>query len=1305
MARQATALAPQPDHFHREPMPQLGNLDEDKWLRKQFNWKDIEHRIKTGQLLDVVYDFEATDLKQMFAAPTQFSGKVVTLDGRIIDKIKLDIQVPEDIAVSPQAAVVTKAKPDELYSAEGRDSPHIAAAKILLFFRNPYRALWDQLADTAITIKRGNKKEEVRVYTITDPDHTKTAEIRIHNGGKFLSYRYPDEERLPDGGTTYRDADGTRWKKIDAPAVTEGHNIRRFDDRLLWEFLHREMSDEVFLTHTKKFHRFRVDTLDLAKLVALLDKGGQNSFQAGTKIDPESGQSYKAFNLSSLMEANKHDAIPGAGVEEGIRMPDGSEYDQERAHINPAYDVDATIALKAYLRKRAPEVVRSVEENADFGRIKPFLMGTKKFEKRPLLAFARNVYKDGASLHFGVCVNINEQVKERRQALLVRTDFDRPIEEYTYSIHGQDKKLLEMSTEELAAMLKSQSGKADALFEVIDLRKNPPVVSADMAFDIGLGGDREKHQVVRRFMNAHEDFCKRLMRAQTIAMPDIIDYKSIPNPQAEEHLFTSLAEAKEPRFELNGEKVKLPDVVFARWKEALEHNRRIDSVLRRAIKPQTIEFEYRLDTLEAFIERMEAVDKALQKYKVDLKIDARNNGVDNPFKILPAPEKPFMPPKWDYVQSTETKAENGLKRVRHVVTEEECKELTDNAREYVWKLRAELMYQFRDNTTQFKVQKNLGDKEHAVWHDVPFAALKNMPKKDLGDYLRKGEYRINMESLNWSSELVARMFRDANRVEWVKSYMAERGREDDVHVWEQWEEFFAALRALRMHGAPHLETKDQRWMTAQKVLEDATRILKNSKEGKDISPDDDDGAWGLGDIFNRNRDKAEEILAACIEAAKRQLEENPFTPDKQRTMGYDPDKRGLPIEYPKYVVPADAKILTIDVPDAMLDHPLHHDRISHKFLMLDPTEEQRAALASAGRDTVIFLRGAQTGRTYLAPKAFILSSKVINPEMSRFKEVYDAAAKRFRNSGMDAPDPERLLPMAVDALEPIPTQVDLAVPTIKVPSWDHFIATVSPLLGNRGRGAPPLTGLVIRDYGTTPTVGPVRLQGMVDDRVKKGQTESGWEVPTEVTGVRTLTLKEVINLIDTGFQQTRTAIALGYNTVEELREALTTESIPEEKIAATKLENLDALKTLMAKESFTNGDAIHYGYAGGLKDMKSDLTLLFVNDKLDPDRDDNRLHFVDIKPADKEKKMDYHQPNQRPRVEVLGGKAMEGPSVSAPSAPESPPDVGGGGEEVGREETRWRQVVGGENNPNTLEEQPSQAAKIKHRGHGSHHHK
>ena len=175
---------------------------------------------------------------------------------------------------------------------------------------------------------------------------------------------------------------------------------------------------------------------------------------------------------------------------------------------------------------------------------------------------------------------------------------------------------------------------------------------------------------------------------------------------------------------------------------------------------------------------------------------------------------------------------------------------------------------------------------------------------------------------------------------------------------------------------------------------------------------------------------------------------------------------------------------------------------------------------------------------------------------------------------------------------------------------------------------------------------------MIVDENKPGQSESGWEVPTTIRRVRTLTLKEVRDRINVGREQIKAAVTLGFESVEAVRASLASDMITEEQIAQAGLKSRKSLLNLMEKESFTPQDAIHYGYAS-LTDMRSRLTAMFVDHDLEANRSDNRIHFVDIEPADKAQ-MHWYQPARRAMVSVAD-TLQSPPSVSPSEAKETTP--------------------------------------------------
>ena len=477
----------------------------------------------------------------------------------------------------------------------------------------------------------------------------------------------------------------------------------------------------------------------------------------------------------------------------------------------------------------------------------------------------------------------------------------------------------------------------DALLEIVKLRKCPLVFDAGLAFDRGKTLNPDLNEANRRFFLSQKDLIDRLTKPHSKSMQSFPGADDVPNPRAEEEVFTNFRELKQIEVEMpEGRKELIPDNVHAHAIAALERGRNIDYILRRILGPDPVEwFEDMSEpeqgfALEAFTDKMKNAAQAL---------DRLQGGHDEAL-FLPLPDADYVLRQtrdWDgdFV-SLPTEA-------RHAAL--------NNAVDYLWKLRSALMYAFHDYSLSYRVYDACG-------HEIPFPDLVTMPEHRLSNTLANSDYQIKFEHLNYSSERIAWMFfTNPARLAAAKAKLQARldkpeNQESSAYraelcEWEKWEGYFAARSALRIHGPPHVDPDDHPWMSAARSLKEIERIRRNFKrKGPDVRAGENE--IGLWEIFIANREKAEAILDAC-ERQSRAMLERPFTNEMQRLMGYDP--KGWPIQNVKYTIPVNAWVVMLDVPDALLADPLRQIDIgSHLIPVSLPHSDLQQQIAAAHGD-------------------------------------------------------------------------------------------------------------------------------------------------------------------------------------------------------------------------------------------------------------------------------------------------------------------------------------------------------------------
>lgn len=1205
------------------------------YLQSLHRAEDIGHRLSTGQLLATGYDMEMTDLDRLFAFPTHFAA-ILRIFDRIIGSIDVKPRVPEWVVEAPAAAVIVQASPQEIHYGEDRDPPHIAAGKIAFWFRTLYRRLWDALDDEKEQIAlQDGKTEEVRLYKIRDKDG-RAHIFRLHDKGKWLSMRIADG--VPDDGHVYRDAGrenekGARWKKIAPPAMTGGFNNIRADDMWLMTLAFMTGNADIIVSYLKKNRLFRVDVRAITRAAATLNIRGENGIQAAYTINPATGQRYASSRLSDLMLANTHRANSGRGLEEGIRMPDGSFYEERLGHQNPLYDVLATESLLAYDRWHDPEVVAQFEKNADLEKLKNFLMGNNGFNPHPLRLFLRSVYPDLQQANIGICAVLGEEIKERQQGLFIRTDTNAALAAYTY----RGKHLHDMDADEWHAMLTEQRGQPDALCEIIDVRKSPAVFESSLGFARGLGGDPDWNETVNRKylleLLANPDIRARIKNALERTTPVFSGADDVPAPRAEDHIFEHFRELKRLDSGAPHGKIVNNDDVDSHAMEMLRRARDIRRTLLQAMEPDPVEWfdelpgGWRKETVEKFAEKITKIKSYLRHRQTDYDPDPVQ---------LPDPDNSYRLPHKRDAEGAPVEPDD-----------EAIRKCADAAVEYLWKMRAALMHAADDYSLSFRITDRHG-------HEVPFDVLDKMDEHIRRNKLANGEFRPRFENRNYTAEIIARMFATTpGRMEKTKEDLQKtlivadaagddkgsRMLRDELREWDMWGAHFDAVAALHLNGPPHVDSDDHRWMSARKGQKIIARINRNLRLGLDVRADA--GQLGLWEILMTDRDKGEQILDALAKHYDAMLEKYPLTAERLDMMGYGVD--GWPVEHVKYIIPAGAPAMLVDVADAFLDQPLHHIDEGSYLVPVAVADAPGLRAAMAVLDTHVLLRGRESGRVCYAARAKIIDAIKPSPH---YNVLYEEARSRTVDSGAVFPSNDDLLWLKMEQ-RPIDAPLSLRAPettaqTIKMRQRDLFDATVSEVLGRRAR---LVTGLVFKDEGFAPHTGMVRLQEM---RLKKKEpaaandnrasddsagaprwVETGWERAAEITTARSYTCVEFQNIVKRSLKLRRLAARLGLDDSDALRNYVVNASAAHE----AGFKNLAQARHELDAPHFTHEDALACGYHS-LEDMAKKAALLFVENDRNPNAETGIVHMVFFKQVARDATT-YFRPAERHKVERL----------------------------------------------------------------------
>lgn len=1166
-------------------MPQYSDIP-----RKSDVWDQIT---KDGIVTFLPMDFEVNSLYQYMVQLIRVGMAQTSLSGKVLDTLELDAKMPEHALMAPQAALVVQYHVEEMQNGE---PPHIVIGKMREFMDNAAKALWHAYPekesvidyideknhwdvklrdpeDLALEETEGKKNQKtVRLIPLLDDTGKIVYDLAVDENGKFIYFKGKNNV----------------WRKKPAAKRVIGQNITNADNRWMWSMLYQNCFKNVFVPHMRQFGNYMSDTLALSRSGVLFAPGGEDGLQLGKRNDPITGEEILSGKLEEVMKANTRLASTARSIREGVLMPADSvgggnpptTYDPEQAHQSPLYDAFASLALYLFMRHIMPDYIKFREELGDLSRLRDFLMTGEDGQTRPLLSFGRFAWNDGApalTAHMGVTINLDEQYGDRKKALIIALDQLRPDPHDPSALLLHDgRNIFDLDQDELEKLMKREREKSDGLFQVLSLRKNYMLATAKDGLRVGAnkGYDVDTLERMRRSILKDTGFQERAMAAFEAVQPTFLTPEDIPVPLPEEEIFTHVGEPDWRSFRAvsvntgANEEILLTDI-HERAKDRFKAIQQRNAAGRAAIEPDPIEWAHekpvteQLETLKAFKKKIKKAQQDAQKYASTYSFHIPDP-MDFGLGELPA--------------SLSRKAKSELDQGDKNKAQDELDKALNKANQYLWCLRKEALDRlwFENPVDNYWVIDRDNNNQAIPWERVAQMDEKErvegfQPRNGKSGKDKPPRFDIQFETIPATEQLLALMFFSAGKGDLLS---------------KDWQKWYDARLALIANGPPCEDPDRHRFPTAAQSLKVAKRMRENLTDGDLKAVEEIDQRLGLYDIFMKNKKEAMKILKGWEAYYKDFMKKHPWTKEKMRIAGYDPDT-GLPIENVPTKVRPDHTIV-IDIPDAHLDsEALSDPGLAYQFKLAAMPKEARQQWKKwqsgklKDKANIVF-RGADSGRMFVASNAKLRKWPA---QKARFQNAFDRARRDYEEDGYALPanDDKELVAVSFEYLDPLANtrKIHTKRKDILMPHPEDFLGTINPRLAGRNpKTEGPITGLAIRHYTETYMAGDkIRLR-----QTDQNEEETGWEVETQLTSVRKISIAKLSEDIESG--------------------------------------------------KFTNQMAVDYGF-GHTQDMLSKMRQAFVNQGRDWDSPKNEILLIRFKPVQKDS-IAWFKPDEIPWAKVKG---------------------------------------------------------------------
>lgn len=1054
---------------------------------KVANKADVWHMVKRGVLMQLHFDFETFGLDKDFAQIMSYGDAMGDIAGNFIDSEEIQVKRPDRYLPDPHALVVTRTNPQELEEVNDLDNPdrvphQIAMGKIAQRFERgahmlgaldlPERTIsFQTVRKTGEDLHKKDYEETILEYPLKDADGNVLNDVRYHPDREMLAYRFDDNPDSPYyenvENNYYIDEDGSKWKFVQPRLEVSGFRIQAADMGWMRANLVKAgfHPSNIFFTHSRSTitnkqgpKNFAVDAYNLALATHAFGPQGEDGLKLGSRIDNNSGKDVVSATLTRLMEANTRYENEQRGVREGVRMPDGTLYKQDRAHRSPAYDAQASFALANYCRDLAPNIVRDLENQSDEQELRRELPGLDPFDP-PIFAMVRNSFPPSYPLADPVySLGFDDQLGKLGRAIIIRLNED--LRNFSY----RNKKLSEMDGEDFALMIKEQRRHPDALIRSQPIRRWPGAVKLQDALRAGGVGDKWDIEDIDdnfRYLIANPSIVEAIRSGIEIDNARSSHRADPANALMEEEAvhngFGDLdfleREMAQDAQRLNGRAVHyhrgevkpIVETLYNKATDVYKRHNLMDELLHRlAIQPHPIDWSDDPSALENYRD-------LLKRAKIKL------NQKDSPYKFIF--DDKFQPGKI----SLEAAREFRWKLAKRLLDDDEKEKNTNPSYDqglFDTKYTTKGRLLFGNLSRNFRV---VDGKDRELSLDFIKEAHKQNPHL-VQKNIENGTWRVQFYRLSSEPSITATLFR-----------FADMGKIDQLSKFQKGN--YEKLKNLYLNGPPDSDPESHRWPTLPRIQRDLIKMETNARQGKHepLSRIFSDYSKGEAEIF-LNEDEAHRIVATFNQYLQPIRTTNPATPAFRKAVNYDP-VTGAAYDRIEHEINPRGTVV-IDVPDAHLRKPLVDLRMAPAALVVPKISAEDKARIKKGAEVI--LRGEQTGRLYYPGKVDVLKPPA---REQGYQDFYAEAEKAYvEDAGVKFPAYTQRDILVIEQPTPIAQSrrnVDPTMQAIKVPSR-FFDGLVNPRLAHFSK-TPAFTGLVLpRDYTTQKLEAgkPIRFREM-----------------------------------------------------------------------------------------------------------------------------------------------------------------------------------------------------------------------------------